>query len=262
MRQILIVGNWKMNKTATEAVVYVKRFTELLASPAGGAKRVDVVLAPPFTALAAVKQSLSATPSSRPVAMGAQNLFWEEKGAFTGEVAASMLTDLGCQYVIIGHSERRQYFGETDESVNRKVHTALRHGLRPILCIGESLAEREQDRTEAVVTKQLQAALTGVTAEHGRQVVMAYEPVWAIGTGHAASPKQATEVHGRLRALLREQWRGVAADVPILYGGSVTPENAGGFLAAEEVDGALVGGACLDPGSFAKIVALADSVSR
>jgi triosephosphate isomerase len=259
MRRRLIVGNWKMNKTATEAAMYVHQFTALLPPSAGSANTIEVIVAPPFTALAAVSKSLG---RSHPIGLAAQNLFWEDKGAFTGEISAPMLVDLDCQYVIIGHSERRQYFGETDEGVHRKLKAALRHGLQPILCLGESLTERESGRTETVVTRQLQLALKGVTAEQGQNLVVAYEPVWAIGTGRAATPAQATEVHYHLRYLLRTQWGVTAAEIRLLYGGSVTPDNAAGFLAADEVDGALVGGACLDPGSFAKIVAFAQSVSR
>jgi triosephosphate isomerase len=260
VRRRLIVGNWKMHKTASEAAVFVRKFTEMWSPRSASlANAVEIVLAPPFTALAAVAKAI---PTSHQLGLGAQNVFWEDKGAFTGEISAPMLADLGCRYVIIGHSERRQHFGETDDGVNRKIKAALRHGLRPILCVGESLAEREGGQTAAVVTRQVQLALKDVTAEQGRDLVVAYEPVWAIGTGRAATAEQAMEVHRRLRNLLLSQWKAVATDIRILYGGSVTPDNTGAFLAAEEIDGALVGGACLDPGSFAKIVTLAQSVSR
>ena len=249
MRKRLVVGNWKMHKTASEARDFVRRFADL-ASPSPA---VDIVLAPPFTALQAVAEISPGTLFT----LGAQNLFWEDKGAFTGEISAPMLVDLGCRYVILGHSERRSLFGERDEGINKKVLAALRHGLRPILCVGESLADRDGGRTESVVTRQLQAGLTGVSAEHAPSIVIAYEPVWAIGTGRAASPPQAKEVHSTLGELLRQHW-GKGADVRILYGGSVTPENAGAFFAEPEVDGALVGGACLDPTSFATIIRLAD----
>jgi triosephosphate isomerase len=259
MRRRLIVGNWKMHKTASEAAVYVQQLTALLPASAEVSSRVEIVLAPPFTAVQTVAKAI---PASHRLLVAAQNLFWEDKGPYTGEISASMLVDLGCRYVIIGHSERRQHFGETDDGVNRKVTAALRHGLRPILCVGESLAERERGLTESVVTRQIQFALKQVSVDQGPNLVVAYEPVWAIGTGRAATPQQATEVHGRLRSVLRSQWNATADDIPILYGGSVTPENAGGFLAAPDVDGALVGGACLDPGSFAKIVTLSRPVSR
>jgi triosephosphate isomerase len=252
----LIVGNWKMHKTASEAVVFVRELTALLSPP----QAVEVVLAPPFTALTAVSQSLGMPPR---FGLGAQNLFWEDKGPFTGEISAPMLTDLGCQYVIIGHSERRQHLGETDDWVNRKVKAALRHGLRPILCVGESLAQREGGQTEAVVTSQLQHGLAGISAQDGRALVVAYEPVWAIGTGRAAIPEQAVQVHRRLRASLEQQWGPETGPaVRILYGGSVTPDNAKGFLTRPEIDGALVGGACLDPRSFATIVAFAPALER
>jgi triosephosphate isomerase len=256
MRRPLIVGNWKMHKTASEAVVFLREFSALLQQP----QSAEVVLAPPFTALATVSQSLGTPPR---FGLGAQNLFWEDKGPFTGEVSAPMLMDLGCQYVIIGHSERRQHFGETDEWVNRKVQAALRHGLRPILCVGESLAQREGGQTQGVVTSQLRKGLAGISAQDGRAVVVAYEPVWAIGTGRAATPAQAVEVHRGVREALEQQWGAeIGSGVRILYGGSVTPDNAKGFLIMPEIDGALVGGACLDPRSFATIITLAQSAGR
>jgi triosephosphate isomerase (TIM) len=257
VRQRLIVGNWKMHKTATEAGEFVRQFTALM-KPATSAPAVEpvhaveIVLAPPFTALAAVRDAMQ---HARRFGLGAQNLFWEDKGAFTGEVSAPMLKDLGCEYIIIGHSERRQHFGETEDSVNKKVKAVLRHGLRPILCLGESLAQREQGQTEEVVTSQLQKGLKDVPRESIRQIVIAYEPVWAIGTGKAATPEQAVQVHRHLRLLLDQQGGpGSGSQIRILYGGSVTADNAGSFLKAPDIDGALVGGACLDPQSFARIV--------
>jgi len=256
LRKRLIVGNWKMHKTASEATAFVHRLSAL-ATPHHD---VEVVLAPPFTAL---HGAIQAELPSFPFTLGAQNLFWEDSGAFTGEVSAPMLKELGCRYVILGHSERRRLFGETDENINRKVRAALRHGLCPILCVGESLAEREQGRTDAIVTQQLLRGLDGMPAENLPAAVIAYEPVWAIGTGRAASPTQAAEVHLILRQAIAKQWsREAGEQTRILYGGSVTPENVGLFLAMSEIDGALVGGACLDPHSFATIIASAQAQPR
>lgn len=256
MRRRLIVGNWKMNKTAGEAGAFVRT----LALSAAEVEPIEVVLAPPFPALAAVRQAL---PEGSPLQLGAQNLFWEDQGAYTGEVSAPMLVDLGCRYVIVGHSERRQLFGETDEAVNKKVRAALRHGLTPILCLGERPTDREAGRTEPVVAAQLRQGLAGLSKEDARKVVLAYEPVWAIGTGKAATPDQAAAVHRLCRALLAEGWGAEAAEaVRILYGGSVTPDNIAGFLAAPAVDGALVGGACLDGQSFARIIAVSRTAAR
>jgi triosephosphate isomerase len=239
-----------MHKTASEAAAFVPLLREL-APPDPD---VEIVLAPPFTALQAVGQACR----SGDYGLAAQNLFWEDRGAYTGEVSAPMLADLGCRYVIVGHSERRRLFGDHDEGINRKVFAAIRHGLRPILCVGESLAERESGKTVALVTGQLRKGLAAVPPERAAWITLAYEPIWAIGTGHAASPAQAAEVHRALRAVLRETWGDEApGQVRILYGGSVTPDIAGAFFQEPEVDGALVGGACLDPQSFAKIIALA-----
>jgi triosephosphate isomerase len=254
LRQALIVGNWKMHKTGTEAADFVRQFTARL-KPVASVPAVEIVLAPPFTALAAVRQAMQ---QGRRFGLGAQDLFWEDKGAFTGEVSGSMLKDLGCDYVIIGHSERRQHFFETDEWVNKKVKAALRHGLRPILCLGESLAQREQGQTEDVVTGQIQKGLKDVPSDGILRTVIAYEPVWAIGTGQAATPEQAVQVHRHVRRLLDQQsGPGTGLQVRIVYGGSVTADNAEAFLSAADIDGALVGGACLDPDSFARIVAFA-----
>ena len=254
MRTRLIIGNWKMHKTASEAATFVHRLLDLITP----LEEIEVVLAPPFTALQAVAQACR----SRPLGLGAQNLFWEDRGAYTGEVSAPMLTDLGCGYVIVGHSERRRLFGELDEGINKKVHAALRHGLRPILCVGESLPEREAGHTIALVTGQLQKGLAALTQAQLALVTIAYEPLWAIGTGQAASPAQAVEVHQVLRKAIGETGgREAERQVRILYGGSVTPENAGALFSEPEVDGALVGGACLDPHSFAKIIALAKDSS-
>lgn len=256
MRHFLIAGNWKMNKTATEAVGLVEQF----ASLAPKTTHVEVVMAPPFTSLAAVSQTLGSLKS--PVSLGAQNVFWEDRGAFTGEISAPMLRDLGCRYVIVGHSERRHLLGETDEAVNKKVHALLRHGLKPIVCVGETKTERQAGRTEAVVTRQLTESLLGLTKAQWPNVIIAYEPVWAIGTGEAATPDQATSAHRHIRSTIATTWDRACADaVSVLYGGSVTATNVADFLASSDVNGALVGGACLDPAAFAKIVAVAESTT-
>jgi triosephosphate isomerase len=250
VRRRLIVGNWKMHKTASEAAAFVQRLSDTLPRT----DQVEIAVAPPFTALHAVAQALGSSPR---VLLAAQNLFWEDNGPFTGEVSAPMLKDLGCRFVIVGHSERRQHFGERDDGINKKVHAALRHGLHPILCVGETLAERESEATERVVTGQLLAGLNGVSKDQIASVTIAYEPVWAIGTGRAATAAQAVAVHRMLRAVLR-RWGAEAGDrARILYGGSVTPENAGDFFAQRDIDGALVGGACLELESFARIISRA-----
>ena len=239
-----------MHKTATEAAAFVRQLTGFL--PADG---VEVVLAPPFTALQAVREALGRESA---IKLSAQNLHWEDHGAFTGEVSAPMLKDLGCQYVIVGHSERRKLFGEQDEGINKKVRAAVSHGLPPILCVGESLREREEGATEAVVTGQLMKGLANFTPSDLRTVTIAYEPVWAIGTGRAATGEQAVAVHRLIRQTISERWspeNGQA--LRILYGGSVTPQNISSLLASEDIDGALVGGACLDANSFATIAKLA-----
>jgi triosephosphate isomerase len=242
-----------MHKTASEAGGFVRELLKQL--PTGS--RAEVVVAPPFTALESVRAALG--PSSL-ISLGAQNLHWEQQGAFTGEISGPMLRDLGCRYVIVGHSERRTLFGERDDVIEKKVHAALSHGLRPILCVGESLKEREAGQTESIITGQLREALVKVTAQNLATIAIAYEPVWAIGTGRAATTEQAVEVHRAIRAWLAAKWSGdTASSMRILYGGSVTPQNAGSLLAAEGIDGALVGGACLKPESFAMIVAASQS---
>ena len=248
----LIVGNWKMHKTAAEAAALVRR----LFAVAPKHPRAEVVLAPPFTALHVASQ-----PAWRRFALAAQNMHWEDEGRFTGEVSAPMLKALGCRYVILGHSERRQYFGETDADINRKLLAALRHGLRPIFCVGESRRERSKGLTKTVVTRQLLRGLAGVPKDAAGSITIAYEPIWAIGKNRPASPAQATDAHATLRAALGKKWgRATAERIRILYGGSVTADNAGGFLASPEVDGVLVGGACLDPQAFARIIAAAQSL--
>jgi triosephosphate isomerase len=211
----------------------------------------DVVIAPPFTALAAAAQALAGSP----IALCAQNMHWEREGAFTGEVSPPMLLDAGCTLVILGHSERRQLFGETDEGVSRKGRAAVDHGLTPILCVGETLAERESDRTMEVVERQVERALRALTPDEAGRVIVAYEPVWAIGTGRVATPEQAQEVHRFIRRQVSgSHGEPVAAALRILYGGSVKPDNAAGLMAQPDIDGALVGGASLKAESFLRIV--------
>lgn len=253
MRTPLIVGNWKMNKTASEAAAFIRDLLERLpASP-----NAEVVLAPPFTALESASRALG--PDAW-IGLGAQNLHWEQQGAFTGEVSAPMLRELGCRYVILGHSERRTLFGERDEAIQKKIRTALREGLSPILCVGESLAEREAGQTETVVTTQLNGSLAGLTQQDLATVTIAYEPVWAIGTGRAATTEQAVAVHRSIRLFVETGWNHeTATAIRILYGGSVTPQNAESLLASDTIDGALVGGACLNPDSFATIVRIAQT---
>jgi triosephosphate isomerase len=242
-----IAGNWKMNKTAGEAVELVRQLKATLS----GVKEVEVAVAPPFTALQAVQKELEGSS----IRLAAQNLFWEEKGAYTGEISPLMLKDLGCRYVIIGHSERRQLFGETDETVNKRMKAALHQGLDPIFCIGETLKEREEERAFAVIGDQLQGGLRGITEEEMDRVVIAYEPVWAIGTGKTATPQQAEEVHEFIRQRLSDLYsNGIAEKIRIQYGGSVTPDNVKGLMSQKDIDGALVGGASLKPDTFSKIV--------
>jgi triosephosphate isomerase len=246
-RRPIIAGNWKMNKTSTEARDLVAKLIPLV----DGVKDRDIVLAPPFTALQAVGDAIKGTN----MALAAQNLFWEEKGAYTGEVSAEMLLDLGCRYVIIGHSERRQYFGETDETVNKKTRQALQKGLFPIVCVGETLSEREAGKANEVIERQLLGAFKGMTVADMRKIVIAYEPVWAIGTGKTATPEQAEEIHAFIRRKIGAMYSGDVADsLRIQYGGSVTPENVSSLMVMPDIDGALVGGASLKPESFASLV--------
>ncbi|MCB9771040.1 MAG: triose-phosphate isomerase [Candidatus Omnitrophica bacterium] len=247
MRKIIIAGNWKMYKTSFEAVELVNELKRTL----GDMSEVDVVVCPPFTALVEVKDVISESN----IGLGAQNIYWEEFGAFTGEVSAPMLTAIGVQYVIIGHSERRQFFGETDATVNKKIKAALKHALIPIVCVGEVLAEREAGKTFAVIEKQLEGSLAGFTAEEIENVVLAYEPVWAIGTGKTATPVQAQEVHKFIRDWLTKKFdAAIANKVRIQYGGSVKPENTAELIGQPDIDGALVGGASLKSETFSQIV--------
>jgi len=248
MRREIIAGNWKMFGTIPEAVELVKGLRNALAERP---PEVEVLVAPPFTALSAVSSCLS---GSR-IRLAAQNMHWEKNGAFTGEISAAMLRDAGCSHAILGHSERRHVFGESDEAVGRKSRAALDSGLVPIICLGETLAERESDRTMEVVARQLERALRHLSPSEITAIVLAYEPVWAIGTGRTATPEQAQEVQSQLRKLVAVSHGDEAAGaLPILYGGSVKPDNIGPIMAQPDVDGALVGGASLNLDSFLKII--------
>ena len=245
MRVPMIAGNWKMYKTAREAAEVVRTLRGLVADVTG----VEVVVCPPFTALAA---ALEAASGSR-IGIGAQDCYWEKEGAFTGEVAVPMIADLGCRYVIVGHSERRQYFGETVATVDKKIGAVLAQGLTCIGCLGETLQEREAGQTLQVLERQVRGGFARHLASP--RLVIAYEPVWAIGTGRTATPVQAQEAHAFLRGLVKEiAGQDVAAAIRILYGGSIKPDNMAALMAQPDVDGGLVGGASLDPSSFARIV--------
>ena len=250
-RRKFICGNWKMHKTASEAVQLVRELRKQLdRAPA------QVAVAPPFTALPAAKQALQGSS----IELFGQNCHHEKQGAFTGEVSASMLKDAGCDGVILGHSERRQYFGETDEGVAKKVRSVLGEGLHAIVCVGETLQEREAGKTWEVVSRQVRGALGGLDPGALQRITLAYEPVWAIGTGRTATTAQAQEVHAQIRGLLRELGgAAVAGAVRIQYGGSVKPDNAADLLSQPDVDGALVGGASLKAADFAAIIAAARS---
>jgi len=244
MRRKIIAGNWKMNKTPQEAVALINELKPLLANA-----EAEVVFCPPAVSLAT---ALEATKGSN-IGIGAQNMYFEESGAFTGEIAPNMLTEMGVKYVILGHSERRQYFAETDETVNKKVLKALEHNLIPIVCVGESLEQREQGITEDLVRLQTKIALRSVPAERAKEVVIAYEPIWAIGTGRTATNEQAEEVCAAIRKVLKELYGGVAEEIRIQYGGSVKPSNAKEIFGMPNIDGGLVGGASLTK-DFAGIV--------
>lgn len=247
MRRPIIAGNWKMHKTSSEGVTLVQELAKLTAD----AKNVDIVVCPPFTTLVAVANALNNTN----IHMGAQNMHFEKKGAFTGEVTAEMLRDVCCEYVLVGHSERRQYFAETDETVNKKVKAALDGKLIPIMCCGESLEERQGGTTEAVVGAQVKAGLAGLSNEEVEKVVIAYEPIWAIGTGKTASFEQAEEVCAHIRKTVAEKFNQAAADsIRIQYGGSVKPATIKDLMKQPNVDGALVGGASLKAKDFSEIV--------
>ncbi|MEW6375866.1 MAG: triose-phosphate isomerase [Thermodesulfobacteriota bacterium] len=242
-----IAGNWKMNKTVEEALDLVRQLKASISE----VKEVEVAVAPPFTALYAVQKELKGSS----IRLAAQNLFYEDKGAYTGEVSPLMLKEVGCQYVIIGHSERRQFFGETDETVNRRIKAALIQSLKVIFCVGETLKEREGGKTFSVIERQVEDGLKDLGEKEVKSIVIAYEPVWAIGTGRTATPQQAEEVHRFIREKIKRLCsQKMAEAVRIQYGGSVTPENIKGLMDQENIDGALVGGASLKAETFSKIV--------
>jgi triosephosphate isomerase len=243
-RRIVIAGNWKMNKTVPESVELAKA---VVAKASEAPATVDLVICPNYVALSEVAKVVAGTR----VALGAQDLHWEESGAFTGKVSAGMLTSAGVKYVIIGHSEQRQLFGETDETVNKKTKQALEHGLIPIVCVGELLSEREAGQTDAVNERQIQGAYAGISAEDAAKTVIAYEPVWAIGTGKVATVEQAQEAQAYIRAVLTNLYGASVAElIPIQYGGSMKPDNAQGLLSQKDIDGGLIGGASLKAEDF------------
>jgi triosephosphate isomerase (TIM) len=254
MRTPFIAANWKMYKTVHEAVAFVKEFRKL----ADAVHDVEIVIAPPFTALRPVVDAAHASS----IGVAAQNLHWEREGAFTGEVSAAMIKEAGAEYVIIGHSERRRLFGETDETVNRKLVSAVAAQLTAIVCIGETLEERDRNETLKVLDRQIKAGLDGLSADQVGALVIAYEPVWAIGTGRNATPAQAGEAHAHIRGRLRQWFGGAAADqCHVIYGGSVKPDNIRDLASLEDVDGALVGGASLEVRSFFEIVSRSRSAT-
>jgi triosephosphate isomerase len=245
----LIAGNWKMFKTIPETVDFCKRLKAEIGTLQG--KKIEAAVAPPFTAIAAAAQALQGSP----IRVASQDVFWAESGAYTGEISVRMLKDAGCSLGIVGHSERRQYFQETDDSVNKKAVALMKEGIIPIVCVGETLAERQGKVTFQVVERQTREGLRGLPVKDPSSVVIAYEPVWAIGTGQTATPQQAQEIHAFIRKLLGEVFSpSLSPEIRILYGGSVKPENTAELMGMEDVDGALVGGASLDVKSFAQII--------
>ncbi len=247
MRKKLIAANWKMYKTPQQARDFVSAFLPLV----WGHTRDEIVLCPPFTDIPAVVEAVQGSD----IGVGGQDMFWEKEGAYTGAVSAGMLQEAGCTHVILGHSERRQYFGETDDTVNRKLRVALATGLKPIVCVGEVIQEREAGLTDEVLRRQCSIAFRDISGGEAIPMVVAYEPVWAIGTGKTATPELAVEAHQVIRSEAEKAFGdGVATQMRILYGGSVKPENAKALMSQTEIDGALVGGASLDPKSFAAIV--------
>ncbi|MCG6910772.1 MAG: triose-phosphate isomerase [Deltaproteobacteria bacterium] len=246
-RRPLIAGNWKMYKTCDESVETAQKLKSLV----GDVTSTDIMIAPTYTALFPVANVVKGSP----IAVGGQNLYWEKEGAFTGEISGDMLLSAGCRFVIIGHSERRQFFGETDKTVNLKIRTALSCQLKPVFCIGESETERDENLTFSVLDKQVQAGLKGFVSSDLEDLVLAYEPIWAIGTGKTATAEQAQEVHTFLRASIAKQFDDALAQrIRILYGGSVKPGNIAELMSMPDIDGALVGGASLDADSFSQIV--------
>ncbi|MYB66801.1 triose-phosphate isomerase [Candidatus Poribacteria bacterium] len=247
MRTPIIAGNWKLNNTVSEAIELVTGIKRLVANTTD----VEIVVAPTFTALAAVYEVIQESN----ISLAAQDVYWENSGAFTGEISPTMLKDVGCEYVIIGHSERRQFFAETNESVNLKTKAALTTDLKPIICVGEQLKDREAGNTEKIIENHVSGGIKDLSADQMLSCVIAYEPVWAIGTGKTATPKQAQEVHAYIRQLISEVYTDeIANQVRIQYGGSVKPDNAAELMSQPDVDGALVGGASLQADSFAHIV--------
>ena len=245
MRKPIIAGNWKMNKTPSEAKALVEALAPLVANAS-----CDVVVCPPAVNLTTVAEAIKGTN----IKLGAQNMHWKESGAFTGELSAAMLKECGCEYVILGHSERRQYFGETDATVNLRTLAAVKAGLTPIICVGEKKEDREAGYTNALVSYQTLIALAGLTAEEVANVVIAYEPVWAIGTGLTATDEQANETIGVIREAVRSVYGDAADEVRIQYGGSMNPKNCKGLMAQAEIDGGLIGGAALKAEDFSKVV--------
>ena len=245
MSNRLIVGNWKMHKTIAQAELLIQDILAIYQPHPS----IELAVAPPYIALQAVSHLLATTP----IKLAAQNVCAKDEGAFTGEISPLMLKDLGCHYVILGHSERRHIFGETDQVINEKIHAALLHHLQPIFCVGERLEEREAGKTHSVIQHQLQTGLTGVERKDFDQITIAYEPVWAIGTGHAATVDQAAEVHDQIRTFLTTQLEKPSEEIRIIYGGSVSPANAQTLFHSPQINGALVGKACLDSESFVKI---------
>lgn len=246
-RKVIIAGNWKMNKSASEG----KTLVEDLKGRVSSFNDVDIVVCPPFTTLAAVVKAAEGSN----IKVGAQNVHWAENGAFTGEISAAMLKEAGVEYVIIGHSERRQYFGETDETVNKRLKAALAAGLKPIVCIGELLDEREGGKTEAVLDKQIKAGFAGLTPVDMNKIVIAYEPVWAIGTGKTATPEMAEETHAYIRKVLAGLFGSTTAEaIRIQYGGSMKADNAAELVKQPDIDGGLIGGASLKADSFADLI--------
>lgn len=248
MRKKIIAGNWKMNKTLNESQELVSKILNGL----GKNINCEVIVCPPYTSLSEVHSLIKNTT----VKLGAQNMYYEESGAFTGEISASMLKSVGCEYVIIGHSERRTIFNESDELINKKIKRALSEGLKPIFCVGELLAQREAGETMDVVRNQIHKGLQEISSEQIKNIIIAYEPVWAIGTGKTATPQQAQEVHAFIREIILKNYsKEIADNIIIQYGGSVKPDNSGELLSQKDIDGALVGGACLKADSFLGIIA-------
>ncbi len=259
MRKPLIAANWKMNKTIGEALSFAGTFGHMFHERFQSDVPVDVLICPSFLGI----PSLCALFAGKSISVGAQDMYWEGKGALTGEVSPSMLKDAGCSFVLVGHSERRHLFGETGEDVSKKVRAALNHGLNPVVCVGETLDEREQDKTGEVTADMIQKAFSKVEVDEVPSVVVAYEPVWAIGTGKEAKPSEAAEVIGGIRKTVDSHFGGrVSDDLRVLYGGSVKSDNIRLFMREEEIDGALVGGASLDPQEFFKLVEITSRVKR